>query len=96
MSQEIETVGGKTITLEDKAVKTRDQIYDEAAAMLSALAMLLPVFRSAVVIETVAAALTEFVHWMHDPTGTHASPSQMISASIARHAEEKGKPKFDA
>jgi len=77
----IETGEGVRLVLEETATKTRTEILAELRQLVFALMLLSPPFKTSA--ELVAAALSELVHWMHDSTGRHRPPSEIIKQEMA-------------
>ena len=76
MSKEILLDENTKLTLSEKATKTHDEIVTELQRLLILLGTTSPAIRSA--IEPLAQMMAELVHWMHDPSGQHPTPSEML------------------
>src|SRR3990172_3577721 len=88
---EIETTDGVKLVLEEKSVKTREEILLEMKRFTISLVVLDPDFKKSA--ELVVATLVELVHWMHDASGQHSAPSEMIARAITA---ETGQSSTDA
>ena len=72
-----EDATGNVVKLSEKSQKSLQEIYAEINNTLEAMLLASPIF--GVIMRPIRSTLTELIHWIFDPKGTHPAPSEMIA-----------------
>ena len=99
MSKEVVQVDGEAVELSDTPTKSKEEMYEEIRQVFILFASSAPVQVRITLIKLMA-LMIELIHWQHDPSGRHPSPSEMLMMSgeggVGLEVGNTSSRKFDA